>query len=56
MLGWILVGLGALVVVLFFRQVWTSRASMERLNQPPDDLRRADDNQPPPQDGSAGFI
>jgi hypothetical protein len=56
MVGLIFIGLLVVVVLLYLSTIARSRAAMDRLHQPPDDLRRADDNQQPPQDGSAGLV
>lgn len=56
MAGVIFIGLFVAVALLYVSTIARSRSSMDRLHQPPDDLRRADDNQQPPQDGSAGLV
>lgn len=42
--------------VLYVRTIARSRRSMEGLYQTPDDMKRADDNQSPPFDGSSGWV
>lgn len=42
-------------IAAYLSMVARSRRSMDRLRDVPDDLRRADDNQQPPFDGSAGM-
>ncbi|WP_183407070.1 hypothetical protein [Nocardioides marmorisolisilvae] len=41
---------------LYVRRIARSRRSIECLYAQPDDLKRADANQPPPFDGSAGWV
>lgn len=45
-----------IAIGLYLWQIQRSRSYMESLHEGPEDMRRADDNQPPPQDGSAGFV
>ena len=56
-MGFVVGLLVVLAVILYLRQISRSRQQMEQLHYPSaDDLRRADENQRPPVDGSAGFV
>ena len=52
----IVLGIFVLVLVVYLLTIARSRSGMDSLHQPPDDMRRADDNQRPPDDGSAGLV